>query len=163
MQVLPVPRFLPEFSATPPYLLLAITPPPPDQMVARNEKALGEALAAWRAGKFKSYEKCAAFYGVNRKTLQNRDKGKHSFNEGNAKQQLLTKVQEDGLVKWILTLEAFGCATIPTKDEGRAEPDTAESKKSGGLQTTWAGRRAKPGEAACQRGERKRGKEEERS
>jgi Tc5 transposase DNA-binding domain len=49
-------------------------------------------------------------YGVSRRTLRRRQDGHHSKRTAHESQQLLTRNQEDDLVKWILYLEADGHA-----------------------------------------------------
>jgi DDE superfamily endonuclease/Psq-like protein/Tc5 transposase-like DNA-binding protein len=81
-----------------------------------TEEDLQRALFAVKNGL--SQKKAQTIYGVPRSTLQNRIKGHITRQEAHEPEQRLSKVQEEGLARWILVQESVGLA--PTHGQIRA-------------------------------------------
>ncbi len=71
-----------------------------------NEELITEAIAAHRNGL--SLRKTAETFGIDRKTLSMRMKGRQTRSEANVDSQRLSPVQEDRLAIWIIGQEALG-------------------------------------------------------
>lgn len=70
-----------------------------------NEFVMAEAVQAFNAGRFTSISKCAVAYGLAESTLRDRLGDVQPRSIAHENQQLLSNIQEDWLVKWIIESE----------------------------------------------------------
>ena len=73
-----------------------------------NEKSIIEALYAIKFGTYKDSSEASRAVGINRTTLYRRVKGNPSRSSARGKQQLLTEVEENTLVRYIQQLTRVG-------------------------------------------------------
>jgi hypothetical protein len=84
-------------------------------MSAEFEAAIDKALKGLADKKFLSIRAAAKFHGVDKRTLTRRKNGGNTRRNARVKQQLLTALQEELLVRWILDLDRCGHAPTHTQ------------------------------------------------
>ena len=80
------------------------------QKAQEFENKIAEAVLGVQIGKFKSSYEAAKVLGLNKNTVAIRVSGGSTRQEARQKQQLLSKIQEKTLLKWIKELTGSGYA-----------------------------------------------------
>ena len=76
-----------------------------------NEAAIALAIVAIDSGEFNSIQKAAAAFGVSKMTLTRRRDGTRSRRDTRPPAQVLTKLEEEAIVQYILDLDSRGFPT----------------------------------------------------
>lgn len=101
-------------------------------MTTQSEQALQDAIRAWQRKDYPSIRATARAYNVSRVTLGRRVNGGNTRQQARESQQTLSRIQEDLLIQWILSMESAGAP--PTFAQVR-EFAGHISQASGGLST----------------------------
>jgi Tc5 transposase DNA-binding domain len=96
-------------------------------MASELDIAVQAALQDLAEGKYPSVRAAAAAYSLNHATLRNRRAERPNRRESHAYRQILSPVQEDQLVEWILSLERQGHAPTHRQVQEMAQKVSIQS------------------------------------